>query len=306
MSDRVNRLAVMGLGLMGGSLALAAKRRNAAASVRGWSRRAETRRAALERGVADRVFERAEEAVADADLVVFCTPVLSIPGLVEACAPRLAADSVVTDVGSTKGWLTERVAPLFAATRSVFVGSHPMAGSEEAGIEAARADLYEGATVVLTPPRGAPVRPADGPLREAMGRVDAFWRALGARVVRLSPAEHDAVVARTSHLPHLAAAALVSAVCREKDREVADFCGPGFRDTTRVAAGSAEIWRDILESNRDAVAAELEAYGAVVDDLRRMVAARDFDGLSRFLSESSLRRRAMGGRRSPDTGGGAG
>jgi len=147
----MKKISIIGLGLMGGSLGLALKTRGLAERVVGYARRAETRRLAVEKNVVDRAFDSAEEAVKGADLVVFCTPILSIPPLVRACEPHFAPKCIVTDVGSTKAELVKELGTVLAHGRGLFVGSHPMTGSEQAGLDAARADLYEGAVVVVAP-----------------------------------------------------------------------------------------------------------------------------------------------------------
>jgi len=278
------------MGLMGGSLGLAAKRRGVAESVWGYSRRESSRRAALERGAVDRIFDRPEEAVEGADIVVLCVPILQIPGLVRQCAPHLCSGCVVTDVGSTKAELVKELGPFFDSLDASFVGSHPIAGSEETGVQAAREDLYEDSLVVVTPRGGEEAVPG-GPV----GAVSEFWKALGARVFLLSPEQHDTTIARTSHLPHLVASMLVACVGRHTREDVGPFCGPGFRDTTRIAAGSKEVWHDIVKSNRQAVADELAAFSGVVDRVRKLVEDGNFEDLKGFLEESSRLRRNFGG-----------
>lgn len=273
----IDRLAILGLGLMGGSLGLAAKRRGAAGIVAAYARRAETRELAVERGVADEVYGSPEEAVRGADVVVLCTPILVIPGVLGACASALAPGCIVTDVGSTKAQLHEAAESLLGGTDVEFVGSHPMAGSDQTGLEVAREDLYEGAVVVVT----------QGTARaSSVEAVTRFWGAIGADVVTLTPDEHDCMVARTSHLPHLVASVLVRSVYRDDRRDVERFCGTGFRDTTRIAAGSEDIWHDIVKSNRPAVARELAEFRKELDRICALVENADFEGVRSFLANS--------------------
>jgi prephenate dehydrogenase len=273
----IRRLCVVGLGLMGGSLAMAARRRGAAAEVVGYARRAATRGRALEMGLLDSTFGDPAEAVRDADLIVFCVPVMTIPSLVGACRGAWAPGAVVTDVASTKAWLTREVKRVLGTGPAMFVGSHPMAGSEEAGIEAAREDLYDGAMVVVT------TEPEDD--AAAVDRVGAFWEAVGARVARRSPDEHDRVVARTSHLPHMAAAALVTRVLGSDDgMNTGPFCAGGFRDSSRIAEGGESMWHDIVRTNRTALLAELAAYGGLLAGLERAVRDEDFETVRQFLA----------------------
>lgn len=273
----VKTLSILGLGLMGGSLGLAARRSGVAARVHGYARREETRQAALDRGVVDAVFDDPCEAVRDADLVVICVPVLTIAPLVEACRDGLMSGAVVTDVGSTKGCLAATVDELLKDCDAQFVGSHPIAGSEETGIDATRADLYEQAVVVVTP--------SDVCTDAALQRVVAFWGALDSVVKVCSPQEHDDILARTSHLPHLVAAALVWSVLGDTP-ERGDYCGSGFRDTTRVAGGSETVWHDIVKTNRAAILAALNVHAQGIQTLIDAVQGEDLDALTAFLADA--------------------
>lgn len=281
----LEKTAILGLGLMGGSLGLALKSRGLAKAVAGYSRNPESRRAALERGAADFVHDRPESAVMGADMVVACAPVLSLPDLVARCAAGLDRNAVVTDVGSAKAWVVPRIEKTVAGVCLGFVGSHPIAGGERRGIGAARADLFENAAVVVTPtPSTAPA---------AIARVRAFWGALGARVLETSPEEHDRILARTSHLPHLAAAALAKCVGREAPEQTAAFCGAGFADTTRIADGGEDLWRDIVSANSAAIAAELAQYKKQIEELMGIVEAADSAQLLEFLAQSRQTRKKL-------------
>lgn len=282
----MKRIAIMGLGLMGGSLGLALKAGGFSGRIAGYARRADSRAQALKRKAVDEVFEHPDEAVADADLVVFCVPILTIPELVGACRGGLKHKCVLTDVGSTKQELASRIEPLLRGTSAVYVGSHPIAGSEQQGLDAARGDLYEGAVVVVTPARGGAAW--------AVGAVKDFWQKLGCRVHTMSPEDHDRVVARTSHLPHLVAALVAGTAGRDGDaRSLGEFCGPGFRDTTRVAEGSPEVWHDIIHSNRGPVTDELKAFKAELDGVLEKLDGGDFKGLQKYLEDSRAKRRAL-------------
>ena len=293
----MKRVGIVGLGLMGASLGMALKRRGMADAVWGSARRAETRQLAVERGVVDRAFERPEEAVSGAELAVFCLPVLAIPETVARCRPFLSGDCIVTDVGSTKAQLANAVSSSLRGSGIRFVGSHPIAGSEQTGLAAARADLYAGATTVVTP-----LADAD---EVAVRRVCALWEGVGSRVLRMGPEEHDRLIARTSHLPHLVAAMLVQAVVRTAGDELSPMCGSGFRDTTRIAAGSEDVWHDIVKSNRRFVAGELDEFAHVLDRVRAMLARDDFEALKAFLAESREKRGSLElrGERQEDAGG---
>jgi prephenate dehydrogenase len=268
VTEPFRRLAVLGLGLLGGSVAVAARRRGLAAQVAGGARRAETRALALERGFVDEAADF-EAAVAGADLVVLATPVFAMPDLVRRVAPALASGAIVTDVGSVKRVLVE-VLPGLLPAGSVYVGSHPMAGSHHSGIEHAREDLFEGAACVVTE---AP----DAALRE---RVCGFWRALGAHVVLRDAASHDAEVAWMSHLPHALAFAFAAAL-RSAPERAFEVAGAGFRDFTRIAHSEPELWADILASNRKALAAPLQEAGQALAELGRAIEANDVETLER-------------------------
>jgi prephenate dehydrogenase len=286
----MRRVAILGLGLMGGSLGLALKRAGAALEVYGYARRAATRRAALARGAVDRVFDRPDAAVAGADLAVLCVPVLTIGELLRVCRTHFAPECVVTDVGSTKAEVVADARRALQGTAATFIGSHPMAGSDESGIEAARESLYERAVVIVTP---ADVRER----RSAAARkVAGFWRHVGGRVVVLAPREHDRLIARTSHLPHVVAAALVATLYRDGAAARA-LCGAGFLDTTRIAGGSDLMWHDIIKTNRRAISRELTAFGRELDGLRRMIDRGNFEAVRGFLARSRARRQAMEGSR---------
>jgi prephenate dehydrogenase len=291
----MKRIAILGLGLMGGSLGLALKRRKSAyGKVCGYARRPETRKLALKLNAIDEVFDNPAKAVEDADVVVLCVPILAIPDLVAKCKGSLKRGCLVTDVGSTKAQLAERIEPLLKRTGAVFVGSHPLAGSEQQGLEAARANLYEQAVVVVTPP--------DGKAGPAVESLKKFWENLGATVKVMTPDEHDRVVARTSHLPHIAAALVSATVGRDGDpRQIGTYCGPGFRDTTRIAEGSPEVWHDIIQSNRECLAGELAEFKFALERVSSMVEKGNFDQLLKFLKNGrSKRKQLMQGKRGDD------
>jgi prephenate dehydrogenase len=264
------RIAVIGLGLLGGSLAWAARRRGAARHVIGATRSASARDRALRQGAVDAVAEL-DEAVRGAELIVLATPITAMPGLLRRMAPALAEGAVVTDVGSVKGPLAELLPGLLPAGVR-YVGSHPMAGSHERGMESADPELFEGAPCVVCAPGGD----------TDAERVAAFFRALGCRVVRREPERHDAEVAWMSHVPHALAFAFASALAGAPPgaREVA---GPGFRDFTRIAHSDPELWADIFHANHKALAAPLQAVRASLDALAGAIEAGDAEAVLRLL-----------------------
>lgn len=280
----MKKVAIIGLGLMGGSLGMALKRRGLA-HVSGSARREETRRLALSMGAVDEVFESPQAALRGAAVAVFCTPVCSIPELARDCVSAFEPGCVVTDVGSTKADLVRAMTCLFKGTPLVFVGSHPMAGSEKTGMEVAHANLYEEAVTALTP--------VDGIAESAIAVIEELWRGVGAKVVRIAPDTHDELVARSSHLPHLIAALLVATAGRNQPVDVSKFCGPGFQSTTRIASGSPEMWCDIVKTNRVSILAELRAYDTQLGGLIEAIERQDYSGVKTFLDRARRLRQEL-------------
>jgi prephenate dehydrogenase len=270
---RFEKIAVVGLGLLGGSIALAAKARDVAGAVAGTGRRPEALAEARRRAAIDATTSL-REAVRGAELVVLCTPVSAMPDQVREAAPHLAPDSIVTDVGSVKAPLADTL-PGLLPDGVAYVGAHPMAGSHHRGIEHARADLLEGAPCVLTPTRATPPR--------ALSRVTEFFTALGARVVIRDPAVHDAQVGWMSHVPHALAFAFARAL-GAAPAEAGEVAGSGFRDFTRIAQSDAELWGDILLANRKAVGAALQSVRDELEAIGRALDHGDQDALERFIA----------------------
>ena len=280
------RLAIFGPGLIGGSLALAARRRGVCDQIAIWSRDAAERDAVRKLETADLVTSDASEAVAGADLVILCTPPSALPDLAVQIAPCLPTSAVVTDVASVKGRLVEELTACFqtwsAAGSSRYVGAHPMAGSEASGWSAARANLFEECVCLLTPLDG---RTAP----EATEIVRRFWSGLGATVRLMSPQAHDEAVALISHLPHVLAAGLAEYVAALPGNALA-CAGPGWRDMTRLAGGPPEMWTEILSRNRGPVTNALRGLvGKLHEVLAQLEAGRE-DDLEGFLWAAKQRR----------------
>jgi len=252
---KIGTLAIYGVGLLGGSVGLAVRARGMADRIIGIGRSTERLAQAVEQGAIDEMTTDLREGCAEADLVILASTVSHIVELLPHVAAACKASALVTDVGSTKATIVEQADRLFGRRGPHFVGSHPMAGSERSGVAHASADLFEKACCVVTP------TPTTS--RAATERLEEFWRLLGGRVVRLDPERHDRLVAVISHLPHVAAVAvlLVAAELGEDADVLATLLGNGFRDSTRVAAGPAEVWRDICLENRAAIAENLERLG---------------------------------------------
>jgi prephenate dehydrogenase len=272
-------LAIVGVGLIGGSVGLAV-RRGGGTRVVGFDRDAEALRCARERGVVDEACTDLETAVADADLVLFCTPVDVLATRVLAAAAACRAGTVLTDTGSTKTAIVRavegRLPPGIA-----FVGGHPLAGSEKQGAAHADPALFRDRVVVLTPTPSSKER--------AVARVEELWESLGARVRRMSPEEHDRALAMTSHLPHLVASALAGVL----PPELAGLTATGFRDTTRLADSSPELWSAILDANREAVLEALASLEGRLAEFRRSLRAGDRDAVHAFLAAGRQARAAL-------------
>ncbi len=281
----MKRVAILGLGLMGGSLGLALRSRVPGWHVAGFTRAKERGRIALKRGAVDSLHACASDAVRGADLVVLCGPVMALPAQARDCRSGLKPGAIVTDVGSTKVYVEREVKAALAGSGAIFVGSHPLCGSEQQGIDAARPDLYQGALVFVSAPPGAPIR--------SVRTVCAFWRRVGGRVVSCDAREHDRMVGRTSHLPHLVASLLAVTVGRAGTEQLRTYCGSGFADTSRVAEGSPEVWHDIVVTNRANVAEELRAYRTQAERLIKMLDDGDFEGIQQFLAQGQAARRSL-------------
>ena len=271
MTALFGRVAVLGLGLLGGSVALAAKARGVATCVAGATRSPDALETALRNGALDEAGSYTEAARA-ADLVVLATPVFAMADVVRQIAPVLRPPAVVTDVGSVKAVLCETL-PGLLPRGVAYVGAHPMAGSHLRGLGNARADLFEDAVCIVTNCSDA----------AALGRTAEFWRALGAHVVHREPAEHDAEVAWMSHVPHLLAFAFASAL-EAAPPGAGAVAGAGFRDFTRIAQSDPELWGDILTANRKALAAPLARALESLQEFTRALEANDADGVERRIA----------------------
>ena len=284
----LRKIAIFGVGLIGGSFALALKQKSAVAEVVevvGVGRRRDTLERAQSLGLIDRIAADVADAVTGADLVLIAAPVAQTGALLAAIAPHLQPGTVVTDAGSTKSDVEQAARAALGAKISQFVPGHPIAGREQNGPEAAMADLYAGKKVILTPlPENTP---------EAIDRVADAWRHCGAIIHQLTPQEHDGVFAAVSHLPHLLAYALVDDIAsRPHAARLFQYAASGFRDFTRIAGSSPEMWRDIALANRPALLAELDAYLAQVTQLRELLNKQDGAALEALFARAQHARQA--------------
>ncbi len=267
------RIAVIGLGLIGSSLARVARERELVGEIVGYSRTGETRAAAMALGICDRVFESPREAVRGADLVVLCTPVGAFGGIVRSVAADLENGAIVTDVGGVKASVVREVLPL-VPDRCRFVPGHPIAGTENSGPESGFASLFEQRWCILTPV------PDSDP--KAVGRVRALWEAAGSRVTEMTPEHHDQALSIISHLPHALACVMVGVagdVENVAEGEVIRYSASGFRDFTRIAASEPEMWRDIFLANREAVLEGMSRFAEEMFALQRAIRWGDGDRL---------------------------
>jgi prephenate dehydrogenase len=281
----IGRLAIVGVGLLGGSAARAARARGVAREIVGIARDPDRLAPALGEGILTRVTSDVAAGVGQADFVLLAAPVAAnerlLPGVWAAAAP----EAVITDVGSTKAGIVRLAQRLHAGRPLAFVGGHPMAGSERSGYAASRADLFDRATVILTPAETSEPR--------AVKAVVEFWEALGAgRVVTLDADTHDRLVGAVSHLPHLVACALVAAVERWQPAAF-DLAARGFRDTTRVAAGDPAMWEEIFLANRAAVVAGARAFAGALEELAALIERGDGPALRAALARIRERRERL-------------
>ena len=275
-------IAILGPGLLGGSIAKALRRSSPKCEIRIWGRRPEAVKEALDQKVADFGSTDAKAVVQGASLVVFAVPVRNMQSLAETVAGSIAAGALVTDVGSVKQIVVDSLEPLFASGPGSFIGSHPMAGSHETGFAAARDVLFDGATCLLTPTEAT--KPG------AVERVTAFWTSLGCdpkKILSLPRKDHDRKVARISHMPHALAYALVRGALMD-DPEAVACSGPGFRDATRIAGSDPDLWTGILLENRQAVLDSLADVTQQVAQLVNALDKADETALRRFLAEAQV------------------
>lgn len=290
---RWNKITIVGVGLLGGSLGLALRKRRLADSVAGFVRRAASVIECQALGAVNRATRDLSQAVEGAEMIVLCTPIAQMRPLIEQMLATLRPGAIVTDVGSVKASVVRDLDPLIAKTGAHFVGSHPMAGAEKMGVAAARPDLFAGAVCVVTPTRQSDP--------SAVRQVDRLWKSVGSRVLRLAPAEHDKLVSRSSHLPHVVAAQLVNLILSPQHPAAQrTLCANGFRDTTRIASGSPEMWRDIALANRQNLSRTLRSFMSGLQDFREALEKADASAISRFFEQARERREVWSKRAGED------
>lgn len=279
----IDRLSIIGVGLIGGSLALALRQAGFVGEIVGSSRREEHLKEAVELGVIDRYEMDMASAVEGADLVFLSVPLGAMRAVFEAIRPGLEDKTIITDGGSAKGCVVEDAAAVFGRVPVGLVPGHPIAGTERSGVGAAFAELYRDRRVILTP-----VENTDA---AALDTVRAMWRAAGAQVEEMEVEHHDEVLAATSHLPHMLAYGLVDSLARMKDNdEIFRYAAGGFRDFTRIASSDPVMWRDICLYNRKAVLKMTESYHQDLDEMMQAIERGDGDALLEIFSRAKAAR----------------
>lgn len=289
MTVHFKRVAIVGVGLIGGSLGMILRGKKLADEVVGIGRRVESLKAAVALGAIDRYVSDPKEGVKAADLVVLATPVDTYEQHLRDWAGSLSAGTIVSDVGSVKGLLVER-AEVMMPRQVHFVGAHPIAGKEKTGVAAGSDTLFQGARCILTPTSSTD--------RAALAMVRALWETAGSIVLDMDPYLHDRILGAVSHLPHVAAFALMNTLADVRDHGIPELdlsghSGGGLRDTTRIAASSPEMWRDIFLWNRDNIVAFIEAYERRLGELKRLIHAGDGAGIEKELEQAKREREQM-------------
>lgn len=287
-SGKFDRIALIGLGLIGSSIAWAAKRKNLCGHITGYAKSEKTRETAARLGFADSIAATAQDAVHDADLVILCTPVGTYGELAQQIQPFLKAGAILSDVGSVKTAVVRDVGP-FVPEGVHFIPAHPVAGTEFSGPESGFAELFDNRWCILTPPPGAD--------RGAVEGLKNFWRQCGSNVDFMTPEHHDLVLAVVSHLPHLIAYNMVGTAADLEEvtqTEVIKYSASGFRDSTRIAASDPTMWRDIFLNNREAVLEMLGRFSENISALQRAIRWGDGDALfDAFSRTRSIRKQII-------------
>jgi len=274
------KIAIIGVGLIGGSIAMALKERGIKGSIMGIGRSEGRLKMAQEKGIIDGYSTVPSQGVENADLIILSTPVGRFEDIIVAIRDRIKKGAIVTDVGSVKAGVVRRLSPLL--TEGVrFVGAHPIAGGESSGFESADPGLFKNALCIITP--------VDSTDREALESVSNLWRSIGSKVVYMSPDEHDVIYASVSHLPHIIAYALINTILERDD--ILSYGGSGFKDMTRIALSPAGLWRDICMYNRDNILSALRDFLASLSKIRKMIEDSDWVALEREFEKAGKGRR---------------
>jgi prephenate dehydrogenase len=279
----VKKIVIFGVGLIGGSVALALKKTGHAPTIVGVGRSVESLNQALKLGVIDALETNVEAACSDADLILIAAPVAQTSAILQSIKPHLSNDTVITDAGSTKSDVLAAAQAILGEQFSQFIGGHPIAGAEKSGVSAAKSDLFIGKNVVLTPTPATNIH--------AARRATQLWQACGAKVSEMSAENHDGIFAAVSHLPHLLAFALVDDIAsRTNAEQLFSFAASGFRDFTRIAGSHPEMWRDISLANKTALLSEISAFESELTQLKQLLANEDAAGIQALFERASVAR----------------
>jgi prephenate dehydrogenase len=277
------KIAILGVGLLGGSIGLAARKNRVADEIAGFVRREKNVRDCEKFGATDLATTDLLAAVSNADLIILCTPLAQMVALAKQFLPALKRDAIVTDVGSVKAEVVREIEYIVQKSGAYFVGSHPMAGAEKTGVAAARENLFENIVCVLTPTKKTN--------SVALKKLEQFWKSLGSRVLKMDAAQHDLFVSRTSHLPHVVAATLANLVLNPANPKLqSQLCANGFRDTTRIASGSPEMWRDIALANRKNLANSVDKFISELKIFQNALKKNDVRAIENFFANAKSRR----------------
>lgn len=279
----LNNITIIGVGLIGSSFALALKQRGFKGSITGVGRREEYLARAKEKGVIDRYTTAYGEGVKDADLVLLASPVGQFKEIAGRIAGSMKKGAIVTDVGSVKADVIKQVEPNMPEGVS-FVGGHPIAGKECPGFESADPDLFENAKYIITPTAQTD--------KDAQKKVEALWKSVGARIIIMTPEEHDKIFAAVSHLPHVAAYALVNSITEIEDG-ILDNGGKGLKDMTRIALSPTALWRDICASNKKEILASLKIFSSSLSGMIKLIEASDWSGLEKEFIRAKEARQSI-------------
>ena len=273
------QVTIMGPGLLGASLVLAVKKKLLAEKIVVWARSENTAKNALEKLPVDQVERNPSVSVRGSQLVVLCTPVETITSILNSIIDDLDESCIVTDVGSVKSEICKNAQNLFKKSKSSFIGSHPMAGSEKAGMDHANEHLFSNRTCIITPDDKAD--------SEQLKKLTLFWEYLGMKSILMNPQEHDAKLSQLSHLPHLVSSVLAHSL-HDKIDEAPMLSGQGLRDTVRIAGGSPDLWAGIIEQNKINILESVEKFEESFQTVRNLISQNDFNGLQEFLKQGSV------------------
>ena len=279
-----NSLSIIGPGLLGASIAMSVHQKKLAKEIHLWARNEDKRATCQKNNWCDCVHESLEDAVKNSDIVILCTPVDTIIPILKSIAPHLNLDTIVTDVGSVKENICKKANAITKDAPFHFIGSHPMAGSEKSGMEHASVELLKQATCIITPDECTDVL--------ALEKVTQFWSQLEMNPTHMSPEDHDSLVARISHLPHIVASALAASLSDIPDSQFS-FAGGGLRDTTRVAGGSPRLWKSIIAQNSDQILKSIDQFEQALKALKNSLAEEDLDGLHKILQDGQVVRKTI-------------